>query len=187
MSGEITSALQLVREGKKGANDILYAAVYSELRELAQRFMAGERRNHTLQPTALVNEVWIRLSDNCFENRAHFFGTAARAMRQVLVEHARRKKAEKRNSGIRPDPLAEIGDVADQSGLSAEQVLQLDEALSHLAKTDPRAAKVTELRFFAGLTMDEIRIVLGRGKTTIEDDWRTARAFLRTFLDEGVA
>ena len=160
------------------ATDELLPLVYEELRRLADRFLAAEQRGATLQPTALVHEAYLRLagSDRArWENRAHFFGAAARAIRRILVDRARARGAVRRG-GDRPlrldtdAPLAEPGPSLD--------VLALDEALAKLTSIDPQKARVVELRFFGGLSVDETAATLGISPSTVDRDWAFARAWL---------
>jgi RNA polymerase sigma-70 factor (ECF subfamily) len=165
----------------------LDALLYAELRALAGSFLGRERADHTLQPTALVHEAWIRLSsedDSRWVDRVHFFNVAAQVMRRVLVDHARRKRADKRGGGqqritlvtdITP-PIDEARDELD--------VLAVDEALQKLAVLDAAQAKVVELRFFAGLTVDEVAQATGVSPRTVASQWRLARAWLANVLAE---
>jgi len=164
--------------------DELNARLYQELRRLAADFLSRERADHTLQPTALVHEAWMRLADqdgSRWNDRAHFFAIASQAMRRILVDHARRKLADKRGS----DPLRvtlspDITPSVDANGLD---LLALDEALDRLADLDPRQAHVVELRFFAGLNVEEVAELLDVSARTIAGDWRLARAWLSRALE----
>jgi RNA polymerase sigma factor (TIGR02999 family) len=166
------------RAGERHATDDLMPLVYEELRQLADRFLAAEQRSATLQPTALVHEAYLRLvgSDPAgWENRAHFFGAAARAIRRILVDRARARRATRRG-GDRPLRL-------DTDALLAEpgpslDVLALDEALATLASVDAQKASVVELRFFGGLSVDETAAALGVSASTVDRDWVFARAWL---------
>jgi RNA polymerase sigma-70 factor (ECF subfamily) len=177
-SAAVTSLLVRVHEGDRQATDELLPLVYEELRQLADRFLAGEKRNATLQPTALVHEAYLRLvgSDRSgWQNRAHFFGAAARAIRRILVDRARARRAARRGGEppLRLDtdaPLAEPGPSLD--------VLALDEALAKLASVDPQKARMVELRFFGGLSVDETAATLGISASTVDRDWVFARAWL---------
>jgi RNA polymerase sigma factor (TIGR02999 family) len=159
--------------------------VHAELKDLAAASLRGERADHTLQPTALVHEAWLRLVDQTrveWQNRAHFLGTAALAMRRVLVDHARARGREKRGGGAGREPL-ESGIAQARSDLELElDVLALDRGLTELARHSGRVAKVVELRFFAGLTEDETAAVLGVARPTVTRDWRAARAWLSDWL-----
>ncbi len=171
-------------QGRKEAADQLYAAVHTELRRIAGGMMRRERQNHTLQPTALVHEAYLKLVDQTvaeWQNRAHFFGIAARAMRQILVDHARRHSAEKRGGQWRRVTLDD--NVEDPAALSIE-ILALHDALEKLAKEDERMARVVELRVFAGLLAREAAHVLGVSKRTVDSDWKVARMWLSRELSE---
>jgi RNA polymerase sigma factor (TIGR02999 family) len=177
-SADITALLARAQEGDRQATDELLPLVYEELRQLADRFLAAEKRGATLQPTALVHEAYLRLvgSDGAsWENRAHFFGAAARAIRRILVDRARARGAARRG-GERPlrldtdAPLAEPG--------PSLEVLALDEALAKLASVDAQKARVVELRFFGGLSVEETAATLGVSASTVDRDWAFARAWL---------
>jgi RNA polymerase sigma-70 factor, ECF subfamily len=168
----------LLHDRGEGVAEQLYAAVYAELHGIAAALMRRERAEHTLQPTALVNEAYLRLVDQTqgdWQSRAHFFGIAARAMRQILVDHARKHAADKRGGGWRRVTLNE--DVAEAEQLSLE-ILALNQALEQLAQDDARMAQVVELRVFAGLHAREVAHVLGVSKRTVDEDWRVARMVL---------
>jgi RNA polymerase sigma factor (TIGR02999 family) len=157
-------------------------AVYRELRRLAAIYLRRERPDHTLQPTALVHETWIRMqsgSNLAFQSREQFFGFAARIMRQVLVDHARRHCA-----GKRPDirQRCEMNDVYAFSLDKSEELLAVDQALDRLSSLDPRQAQIVELRFFAGLSEDEIADLLDISARTVKRDWRMAKAWLESEL-----
>jgi RNA polymerase sigma factor (TIGR02999 family) len=152
--------------------------VYRELRRRAASYLRAERPDHTLQPTALVHEAYLRLVDQrsvSWANRSHFFGIAAQLMRRILVDHARRRQAAKRAAVYRVTATA--GDLP--SGEHAPELLALDGALADLEKLDPRQARIVELRFFAGLTVEETAEVTGVSPATVNREWRTARAWLR--------
>ncbi|HOX25750.1 MAG TPA: ECF-type sigma factor [Candidatus Krumholzibacteria bacterium] len=160
------------------AADRLYAAVYPVLRDIAAGLMRRERPDHTLQPTALVHEAYLRLVDQTradWQDRAHFYGIAARAMRQILVDHARKHAAAKRGGHWRRVTLDE--QVANAEQLSLE-ILAVNDALEALARQDERMAKVVELRVFGGLLAREAAHVLGVSKRTVDEDWRVARMML---------
>ena len=157
--------------------------VYDELRRLAASFLRRERRDHTLQPTALVNEAYMRLVDQhavSWENRAQFFGLAAQMMRRILVNHAQARRAEKRGGGATRITLDPSHAASKDRTL---EVLAVDEALAKLAGFDPFKARLVELRIFAGLTMEEAATVLGKSKPTLEREWRLARAWLHKELE----
>jgi RNA polymerase sigma factor (TIGR02999 family) len=183
-----TSILQRLGAGDGGAQAELLTLVHAELHRMAQQALRGERPGHTLQATALVHEAWMRLVDaraTDWSGRAHFFGAAARAMRRILVDHARARAAAKRGGGLARAAL-------DESLLAYEErsldLLALDEALERLAVADARAARIVDLRFFAGLEMTEIAEVLLVSVPTVERGWRMARAWLRSELErEGPA
>jgi len=158
--------------------ETLLPVVYAQLHDLARMLIRRERPGHTLQPTALINEVYLRLSQQAsarWRNRPQFLAVAAQAMRRILVDSARHHRAAKRGSGHKPRPLHEI--VLQSTGLHTD-VVALDDALGRLAALDPRAARLVELRYFAGLTMEEAAEVLGVSASTAERDWRSARAWL---------
>jgi RNA polymerase sigma-70 factor (ECF subfamily) len=181
---DITQILHDVQSGRPGAPAELVAALYDELRAVARRDLAGERVDHTLQPTALVNEAWMRLfqtDGTSFENRAHFFAAASTAIRRVLADHARRKQAEKRGGGRGRVPIDEI----DVGGpVRSEDVLALDDALERLAAFAPMQSRIVEMKFFGGLTTPELARALSLSESTVERHWRLARAWLRQDLGE---
>lgn len=176
-SKSVTELLADVRQGRAGAVDDLVALVYPQFRVLAAAHLRHERPDHTLQPTALVHEAFLKLVDDAgqgWENRAHFFGVAANVMRRILVDHARRHNAQKRGGG----EVLRLETGMDVAVDSADQMMRIDDALTRLAELDPRQARVVELRFFAGLTVDECAEVLGVAPVTIKRDWAMARAWL---------
>ena len=175
--GGITHLLLAWREGDRGAFDRLVPVVYAELRRLAHRYMQGERAGHLLQTTALVHEAYFRLVglDRDWEGRRHFFAVAAQVMRQVLVDFARRREAGKRGGGAVVVPLEE----ASLSLERAEELIRLDDALQALAQLDARKARIVELRFFGGLTIEETAEVLGLSHATVERDLKLAKAWLQ--------
>jgi RNA polymerase sigma factor (TIGR02999 family) len=184
-SHEITQLLLAWSKGDREALDRLFPLVYAELRRMAKSYMRKERAGHTLQTTALIHEAYIRLIDACqveWRNRAHFFGVAARAMRQILVEMARERGCQKRGGGARQVSLDE-GMVID-AGLD-EDLVSLDEALGALAQFDARKAQIVEMRFFGGLTEEEIAAALDVSPETVRRDWRLARSWLRRKLSGG--
>ena len=163
----------------------LDARLYAELRALAASFLGRERVGHTLQPTALVHEAWIRLSsedDERWADRAHVFAVSAQVMRRVLVDHARRKQAAKRGGDRERITLSP--DITPSPDAEEVDLLALDEALDRLAALDERQARVVELRFFAGLTVEEAAEALGVSERTVAGDWRLARAWLSRALDD---
>lgn len=180
---DLTMILREVSDGKSGAVDVLLDAVYDELHDLADRYMARERADHTLQATALVHEAYLNLIDQTrveWQNRAHFLGVAATAMRRLLINHAVRRKTSKRGGG---QQRVEWDDALVAYEERAVDLLALDEALGSLAELDPRQARIVELRFFGGLKNTEIAEVLGNSLRTVEREWRMARAWMRRRLD----
>ena len=160
----------------------LFTQVYDELRRVAANALRQERRDHTLQPTALVHEAFLRLAradSLSVLSRAHVFALAAQAMRRILVDHARGKHREKRGGGLHRIALDEEMSVSPRRD---EDLVELDEALNKLAKLDPRQARIVELRFFGGLTVAEVADVLGVSKRTVENEWTMVRAWLRREL-----
>ena len=151
--------------------------VYKELRRLASGYMRKERPDHTLSATALVHEAYLKLAgeDVAWQNRAHFFGTAAQAMRRILVDHARAHRAEKRGG---PHARLSLDEALLLSSAESAEMIDLDEALTELAQMDPRLARVVELRFFAGLSVEQTAKVLDCATRTVNRDWRTAQAWL---------
>lgn len=179
---EVTRLLADWGHGDHAALQKLTPLVYEELRGLAHRYMEGQRRNHTLQTTALVNEAYLRLADRrkpSFTNRSHFFAVAAKAMRQILVDYARTQQRQKRGGG---GTKIELDTAALISPEQTKTVLDLDEALERLAHLDSRKAQVVELKYFGGLNQDEIAIVLKISTVTVRRDWVFARAWLYSEL-----
>jgi RNA polymerase sigma-70 factor, ECF subfamily len=176
---EITKLLITLKDGDRAsAAAKLMPLVYDEFRALAARHLRRERADHTLQPTALVHEAYLRLIDQTrvdWQGRTHFFAVGAQAIRRILVDHARQRKRQKRGGGAGRVVLDESVALAPQR---AEEILALDEALSRLGQLDSRQAQVVEMRFFAGMSVDEVAGVLGVSKRTIEGDWTMARAWL---------
>jgi RNA polymerase sigma factor (TIGR02999 family) len=177
-----TGLLRKAQGGDRAALDELLPLVYRELRQLASRQLASERSNHTLQATALVHEVYLRLVDQHsvdWRNRAHFFGIAAEMMRRILVNYAVNRRAQKRGSGETLLSLEEADSFTDRQSLN---VLTLDAALNRLAEFDPVQARIVEMRFFAGLTSEEVAEVLGVSDSTVKREWRSAKAWLAAQL-----
>ena len=177
-SEQITTLLLHIRQGDPQAASQLMEVVYPELRKLAQHYMEQERPSHTLQATALVHEAFLRIFGSEpieWQNRAHFFAVAAKQMRQILVDHARARAAEKRGG-----PRVQVSlDAATEVALAPDyDLIALDEALARLEALDPRASRVVELRFFGGLTEAEAVEVLGISLATLKRDWEFARAWL---------
>ena len=180
---DVARLLRDWRDGDASALDRLMPLVYDELRRLAARQMRRERVNHTLQPTALVNEAYVQLLGQrraSWENRAHFFGAAAAVMRRLLVDHARRKRADKRGGGALNVSLRDAAGAADRG--SEVDMVALDEALSELAALDPPLARLVEMRYFGGLSVEEAAGVLGCSPATVKRHWKTARIWLRRRL-----
>jgi RNA polymerase sigma-70 factor (ECF subfamily) len=178
-SGEITQLLFLMRKGDREAESRLIPLVYDQLRHLASRLLRAERPDHTLETAALVHEAFLRMvgahAHIDWQNRGHFFAVAATLMRRILVDHARGAKARKRVGGLRKVSLeSAIVYTEDQS----EQLLELDEALGRLALLDARQCRIVEMRFFTGLSHEEIGEVLGVAARTVNRDWKMARAWL---------
>lgn len=175
---QVTNLLQRWREGNREALDALLPLVYDELRRVAHHHLKNERPDHTLQSTALVQEAYFRLIGQDFpawEGRSHFFAIAAQLMRQILVDYARRHRASKRGSGACMLTLDEVVALPQRKGVD---VVALNDALETLAELDPRQSRIVELRFFAGLSLEETSEVLGIGTATVQRDWTAARAWL---------
>ena len=176
-AGEVTLLLKAMQSGDPTATEKLLPLVYEELHRLAKSYMRRERGDHTLQPTALINETYLRLIGDTtnFQNRAHFIGFAAQVMRHVLVDHARAHNAAMRGGNLRRVELEEgVAISKERSG----EILALDEALNELEKVSPRQAKVVELRYFAGLSVEEIASMLEIGPRSVEREWASARVWL---------
>ncbi len=170
--------------------DEVLPEVYRELKSLAKRHLRDERANHSLQPSALVNEAYMRLraSGGEFASRSHFFAAASESIRRILIEHARRRLALKRGGAaerVSLEYVTSLGDVAALRGGSGVDVIELEHALQELERMDPRLGRVVTLRFFGGLTVDEVAVALGLSKRTVESDWTMARAWLRRALSKG--
>ncbi|MCG8457260.1 MAG: sigma-70 family RNA polymerase sigma factor [Holophagales bacterium] len=175
---DVTALLLAWERGEQQAPEELMQAVYGELRRIASCYLRGERPGHTLQPTALVHEVYLRLIHTdavAWRDRAHFFGLAAQMMRRILIDHARSKRYAKRGGGQVRVPL----EAAERSCYSRpDELMALDDALTELAAIDPRKAKLVELRYFGGLQFQEIARMLECSVSTINRDWRGAKAWL---------
>lgn len=181
---EITELLAEWRDGNQSALDELYPLVYDELHRLARRYMSRERKGHTLQTTALINEAYVRLVDQKnvnWANRSHFFAISAQIMRRILIDHARRHAYAKRGGGAQQVSLEEVAAIAPGQG---RELVRLDEALKSLAERDPRRSQVVELRYFGGLNNEEIAGVLNVSENTVTRDWNMARAWLYQQLTE---
>ena len=180
-SEEVAKLLQEVNAGDARAFESLVALVYGELRRMAGGLMRGQANGHTLQPTALVNEAYLRLIQGRqrWDGRAHFFGAAARAMRQVLIAHARQRAAQKRAGGA---VRVTFEDLDVQTPEPLLDILALDEALNALARVDERFTRVMELRYFGGCSLEEIAELTGRSLATVKRDWSYARAWLYDYM-----
>ncbi|MCI0392662.1 MAG: sigma-70 family RNA polymerase sigma factor [Acidobacteria bacterium] len=175
---EVTQLLQAWRDGDESALDRLMPMVYDELRRMARRFMRNERKGHTLQTSALINEAYLRLVERegiDWQNRAHFFGVAAQAMRRVLVDYARARNYQKRAGKAQQVSLDEAANIAEER---AAEIVALDDALESLARFDQRKCRVVELRYFGGLSVEETAEVLGVSVPTVMRDWNTAKVWL---------
>lgn len=180
----VTALLARWRAGDGGALESLIPLVYDELRSLAEHYLRRERPNHTLQSTALVHEAYVRLTAGdppTLQNRSHFFGVAARLMRQVLVDHARAQQAEKRGGSVCTLALDEALHVAERDNVG---VLLLDDALKELARLDERQSRIVELRFFTGLSIEETSELMGISPATVSREWTSARAWLHRELSD---
>ena len=182
--GDVTQLLSAWAEGDEGALQELMPLVYHELRRIAKHHMSGQPPGHTLQPTALIHEAFVKLigGDQRFRNRTHFFAVASMAMRQVLVNHANARLASKRGGGAVNISIAD-GEAAVQR--EARDVLALDEALKALHAMDPRKSRVVELRYFGGMRIAETSEALGVSPVTVTRDWQAARAWLARELGIG--
>ena len=186
MSSDVTQILQAIKTGQQQASEELLPLVYAELRKLAARKMAQEKSDHTLQPTALVHEAFIRLvgegiDRQQWDGREHFFAAAAESMRRILIDNARKRNAQKRGGGQFVGSLQQEDAVALPT--DDETLLSLDDALIKLAESDADLAKLVELRYFTGLTIDETAGVLGVSPRTVKRNWAYARAWLRREID----
>ena len=180
---EVTQLLHDWSAGKQEARDELLGLVYEPLRAIAGRHLNRERQGHTLQPTALVNELYLKLVDQrrvAWNDRAHFFAVAAQVMRRILVDHARRRNSDKRGGDLIPVTIGAALELAASS--ENFDVVALDAALEQLEKIFPQQARIVELRFYAGLTIDETAEVMGISPATISREWTMARAWLKRAL-----
>ncbi len=183
MPQHLTRILREIGAGRAKASDELLPLVYDELRFLARQRLREERVNHTLNATALVHEAYLRLAGGdavAWENRAHFFGAAARAMRRVLIDHARRRGRAKRGGEQRQIPLSVVDLMTDPV---RDDVLAIDQAVEKLAARDPRMAEIVQLRFYAGLSVEETASALGLSDRTVRREWNLARAWLTRELE----
>ncbi|MBL8177218.1 MAG: sigma-70 family RNA polymerase sigma factor [Bryobacterales bacterium] len=184
--GDVTVLLSRWCSGDRGALDALTPLVYEELRAIAEHYLGKERSNHTLAPTALVHEAWLKLvrqDQSEFPNRKHFYALAARVMRNILVDHARALQTGKRGGG---QMTIAFGEAQFTQTQHANQFLVLNDAMDRLAKMSPRQAQVIELRYFAGLNLEEISELTGVSQSTISRDQRAAEAWLGQAMQEGV-
>ena len=177
---DITLLLEAIQRGEPDAASTLLTQIYAELRQLARAKMAREQPGQTLQPTALVHEAWLRLGGQRFENRAHFFGAAAEAMRRILVEAARRKHAARRGGG---QAHADVDEIQIAAPVPDDELLAVHEALDRLAAHDARKAELVKLRYFAGLSIEEAAAALGISERTAKRHWTYARAWLLDAMD----
>ena len=185
--GEVTELLSQYRGGRREALDRLVPIVYDELRKIAARYLRAEWANNTLQPTALVHEAYMRLVDQReveWQNRAHFYGVAAQLMRRLLVDHARSRNRRKRGGGLLLVPLEEH-DVAGPQPDDGLDLMALDDALERLAALSSQQARIVELRYFGGLSIEETAEVLGVSTMTVKRGWAMARAWLHRELTVG--
>jgi len=179
---DVTRLLSDMQKNKPGADEELLPLVYEQLRGLARYYMRSERSNHTLQTTALVHEAYLRLlgqDEMAWENRAHYFRVAARAMRRVLIDHARGKGRQKKGGGWQRESLEEATLFVD---MPPSELLDLNDALTKLSEIDPPLAEVVELRFFGGLTVEDAAHVLEISPRKVKKDWRLAKAWLKREL-----
>ncbi|MCH9648958.1 MAG: sigma-70 family RNA polymerase sigma factor [Deltaproteobacteria bacterium] len=177
-TGEITQLLQEWRASSPGADDKLLAAVYDELHYLARRYLRRERSDHSLEATALIHEAYLRFrdqQDTPWQNRSHFFAVAAQAMRRILIDHARAKLYQKRGAGRRAESLEDLPFLTNHR---APELIALDDGLTALARIDPVKAKLVELRFFAGFSLEETASILGCSRATASRHWRLAQTWL---------
>ncbi|WP_035348144.1 sigma-70 family RNA polymerase sigma factor [Edaphobacter aggregans] len=185
--GDVTVLLKAMNRGDKSAADQLLPLVYSELHRLAKGYMSRERRGHTLQPTALINQAYLRIAQQQnveWQNHAHFIGFAANVMRRVLVDHAREHNAAMRGGGrVR----VELDEGIAFTRETAPQLLLLEEALTRLEQLNPRQAKVVEMRYFGGLSVEEVAGVLGIAPRSVKRDWSLARLWLFEEIQKGAA
>lgn len=185
----VTQLLERIKNGDAGAMESLVPLVYGELRKMAGSYLRGERKDHTLQPTALVNEAYMRLNGQNqpdYKSRAHFYGVASQIMRQVLVDSARKKKAAKRGGDLTPIRIDDV-DVPAHSRGGLDLVTSVDDALKTLEKQDPLKARLIEMRFFGGLTAEESAEILGVSVQTVRRQLRVGQAWLQRELDRSGA
>jgi RNA polymerase sigma factor (TIGR02999 family) len=188
MPDDVTRLLQEWRNGSREALDRLIPLVYAELRLQAARYLSRERHDHTLQTTALVHEAYVKLLGQHsvdWQNRAHFFGIAANLMRRILVDDARHRRRHKRGAGVVPEALQDVSVAALENPLDAVDTIALDRALQELENLDPEQARIVELRFFGGLTVEETATVLDVSPSTIKREWAIAKGWLYRALTAG--
>ena len=182
----ITHLLQQLRDGKFGTMDELLPIVYDELRSLAKNYLSRERSNHTLQPTALVHEAYVRLigqnSEIAWENRAHFFGVAARLMREVLIDYARARSRLKRGGEFKTQIALDAA--VSFSNQNQLDIVAVDEALTKLENLDERQGRIVEMKFFSGMTIEEIAEVLSISPATVKREWSSAKLLLYKMLND---
>lgn len=181
----ITQILSELKDGDQNALDELLPLVYDELRRLAHSYLRNERSNHTLQPTALVHEAYLRLlgqKEIEWQNRAHFFGVSARLMREILIEYARMKNRQKRGGEFKTQIV--LDDAVSFSGRNDLDVISVDEALTKLENLDERQARIVEMKFFGGLTVEEIGEVLSISTATVKREWASAKLLLYKMLND---
>jgi RNA polymerase sigma-70 factor (ECF subfamily) len=179
-AAEVTGLLKKLMQGDPAAAEAIAPRVYLELRRIARAYMSQERASHTLQPTALIHEAWMRLTDQTrvtWRDRAHFFGVAAAMMRRVLVDHARHRLADKRGAG-QPVLTLQWIDI-DDGGEKMSEVLAVHEALEKLNRIDPRQTRIVEMLYFAGMGVDETAAALDISPRTVDREWAVARAWLQ--------
>jgi RNA polymerase sigma-70 factor (ECF subfamily) len=179
---DLTVLLTELTKGNDEAASKLIPVVYDELRRLAGGYMRRERSDHTLQPTALVHEAYLKLVEQRsvdWQGRSHFFGIAAQIMRRILIDHARGHLRDKRGGGVK---LTSLDEALAFSPEQSQDLIRLDESLKRLGEIDPRQAKIVELRFFAGMTVEEVAAVLGISAKTVKRDWSVAKAWLHADL-----
>jgi RNA polymerase sigma factor (TIGR02999 family) len=182
----ITHLLQQLRDGKLGTTDELLPIVYDELRSLAKNYLSRERSNHTLQPTALVHEAYVRLigqnSEIAWENRAHFFGVAARLMREVLIDYARARNRQKRGGEFKTQIALDAA--VSFSNQNELDIVAVDDALTKLENLDERQGRIVEMKFFGGMTIEEIAEVLSISAATVKREWSSAKLLLYKMLND---
>lgn len=180
-AADVTRVLGELGQGEPSAAERLVPLIYDELRALAAHHLAGERRDHTLQPTALVHEAYLRLVDQTrteFKNRVHFFAVAAEVIRRILVDHARTRGRQKRGGAAQRRERVGLESIETPDARPDPDLLALDEALEELGRVNERQRRIVEMRYFGGLTIEEAAEVLGIGPTTVKAEWKMARAWL---------